>query len=554
MDVALLWIEGYAALLFGVATAVALEKRVDRGPLRLLLIVGLVGVSILLAMMLFGTLGISITLQQPKAIAFYGAGLAALITGGALILRRGLRAEAPGLPVRAADWSWRALAIACAAAASLFGTTLHYMRIAADQQVSAGLADLRELMHQLEPPVPTLLNSAPLYEEAYPHLLRMDDVPGARAAFEQLDASAAPTAAQAFAGPLVQWLDKNRVALELAEAATRRPAYASLEEANFTRLLLDRSSRIAKVADLEISQPRPDARVVGHLTGRGRIAALLEVRALQHAASGQRGLAAEDVNTLYAMLRHHGDRAGPLNTDHILEMLLAQPGWTEAELAALDIRPGSSLKHHLQVLLTSAELNGLSEWAYWSNPRFALMPDSRWASIGVSPLNLLFSLTSVLTVGNALEHLRANYDALWKAIYAPPAERLAAFDTHALAARQERLDGFDWQLLRVRFNEIMRDAAGSSVAGTGLAVARFRLQHGRAPLTLDELVPEFLPEVPADPFTGAPLHYKLEGSAALVYSVGPDARDDGGKPIGPADNGLVQTGDIPFRVPLEPAH
>lgn len=41
-----------------------------------------------------------------------------------------------------------------------------------------------------------------------------------------------------------------------------------------------------------------------------------------------------------------------------------------------------------------------------------------------------------------------------------------------------------------------------------LAAERFLRDHGRPPATLEELVPEYLPEVPRNPFTGDPL--KLE--------------------------------------------
>lgn len=50
-----------------------------------------------------------------------------------------------------------------------------------------------------------------------------------------------------------------------------------------------------------------------------------------------------------------------------------------------------------------------------------------------------------------------------------------------------------------------------------IAAERFRLQHGRFPATLDELVPAFLPEPPLDPFTSAPLHY-LPGTLPRFYS------------------------------------
>jgi len=45
---------------------------------------------------------------------------------------------------------------------------------------------------------------------------------------------------------------------------------------------------------------------------------------------------------------------------------------------------------------------------------------------------------------------------------------------------------------------------------------------------LDVLVPEFLPQVPLDPFTGRPLGCIRSAERVAVYSVGPDLQDGGG--------------------------
>lgn len=93
--------------------------------------------------------------------------------------------------------------------------------------------------------------------------------------------------------------------------------------------------------------------------------------------------------------------------------------------------------------------------------------------------------------------------------------------------------------------------AQQRAALAGLAIERFRLQHaGRSPETLDKLVPEFLAEVPRDPFDSQPLRYKRLSNGYRVYSVGRNGVDDHGVPpqnpsIGwPAQN----DGDIVFAV------
>ena len=63
---------------------------------------------------------------------------------------------------------------------------------------------------------------------------------------------------------------------------------------------------------------------------------------------------------------------------------------------------------------------------------------------------------------------------------------------------------------------------------TALAVERHRLANGRAPEDLAALIPAFLPEVPDDPFDGAPLLYRLGEAGYAVYSIGENRKDDGG--------------------------
>lgn len=63
-----------------------------------------------------------------------------------------------------------------------------------------------------------------------------------------------------------------------------------------------------------------------------------------------------------------------------------------------------------------------------------------------------------------------------------------------------------------------------------IALDRHRLQYGSLPDTLDALAPSFLPRVPHDVVSGGALHYRRgPGDGFLLYSVGWNGRDDGGK-------------------------
>jgi hypothetical protein len=83
-------------------------------------------------------------------------------------------------------------------------------------------------------------------------------------------------------------------------------------------------------------------------------------------------------------------------------------------------------------------------------------------------------------------------------------------------------------------------------ASAMLAVERFRLARGRWPETLNELVPGYLTGVPADPFDGKPLRYRRLGDGVVIYSIGPDGKDDGGN-LSPA-LGRAEGPDLGFRL------
>ena len=64
----------------------------------------------------------------------------------------------------------------------------------------------------------------------------------------------------------------------------------------------------------------------------------------------------------------------------------------------------------------------------------------------------------------------------------------------------------------------------------GIALEVFRREHGKYPESLSDLVPQLLPEIPADRITGDPVRFRIVDSRPLVYSVGADRKDDGGRP------------------------
>lgn len=83
-------------------------------------------------------------------------------------------------------------------------------------------------------------------------------------------------------------------------------------------------------------------------------------------------------------------------------------------------------------------------------------------------------------------------------------------------------------------------------AQTGLAVERYRVEHQQLPKTLADLIPQYLPSVPLDPYMNAPLRYLVTSTGFRVYSLGDNQADDQG--LGRNSGGNSSTDDIAFML------
>lgn len=82
---------------------------------------------------------------------------------------------------------------------------------------------------------------------------------------------------------------------------------------------------------------------------------------------------------------------------------------------------------------------------------------------------------------------------------------------------------------RLAQNE-MEVLAKLRTAQTAMAVVRWRQAHDQnLPQSLSDLMPDFLAAIPTDPFDDQPVRYRKLARGYVVYSIGPDFTDDGGK-------------------------
>jgi hypothetical protein len=96
----------------------------------------------------------------------------------------------------------------------------------------------------------------------------------------------------------------------------------------------------------------------------------------------------------------------------------------------------------------------------------------------------------------------------------------------------------------------IRTIAHLRTTDVALAVRRYRLGADKLPDKLADLVPAYLEAVPKDPFDGNDLRYTILEPGFVVYSIGEDLSDDGGKERPPRSKmtGESRNWDVTFIV------
>jgi len=126
--------------------------------------------------------------------------------------------------------------------------------------------------------------------------------------------------------------------------------------------------------------------------------------------------------------------------------------------------------------------------------------------------------------------------ALLEATKLPSVRRLARFQELSDEADERppsfRLDLLGTWAMAPLYRVAQIDARVSAyldLARTALAIERYRLATGKVPERLEELIPQYLREVPVDPFDGSPIRYRRADRGYLLYSIDLDGQDNTGR-------------------------
>jgi hypothetical protein len=106
----------------------------------------------------------------------------------------------------------------------------------------------------------------------------------------------------------------------------------------------------------------------------------------------------------------------------------------------------------------------------------------------------------------------------------------------AAFGEEVRSGGSRWMVMKLLMPSLGRsqmafamDRARCRAIATACAAERFRRVRGRSPTSAEEMVPDFLAEVPRDDWSSAPIRMAGDGASFRIWSVGQNRRDDGGR-------------------------
>ena len=171
--------------------------------------------------------------------------------------------------------------------------------------------------------------------------------------------------------------------------------------------------------------------------------------------------------------------------------------------------------------------------ATYSFPRIGddeSLHDDFWAPI---------SMTIAMNRQVAEEQIAEVYRRIDKNVATPPWRREEISREELVGPLQTRVMGFPRNpvglfasnCIWIEVRDIDTSVITQNTTLTALALNLFKVENGRWPDHLDELVPKYLKSIPLDPNDGQPLRYKLTATGPLLYSIGPDHHDDGGRPM-----------------------
>jgi hypothetical protein len=465
----------------------------------------------------------------------------ALAVGSAVVLVLGLRRTSPeGTPAGRA-WPRARLAVALLAFLVVDYITFTNLDMAVKVEMAAVRAEAGSRALALSPPrVPDHDNAALVYQQAFEVLTPREKVP---AQLRDL------------------WFPPNRedsTALRLDPKSDELKKFLAAQQRGLTLL-----RKAAAMPSCWFAHDYHDGfdMLLPELDRMRYGAGLLVLEALVKAHDGNSRAALLDLALVFRMARHLNDptlitfmvsRAIERDGTRALEEVLARGAIRAEDLAGL---LGEPVRHSRRELLRILRMEEAA-----ASSLFAALGEAsstpRWLAehageptlsnrIGMWVLNSSFY--RVFFLSDDLAAYRRAMRRFQEAAAHPYPQALRELDRveKAFLVHQGGI------ITRLVMPTVMRCTRLAAMADSyhelrrlALAVTAYRLKTGKFPQRIDQLVPDHLAQVPLDPFDGQPLRLKHDGKDLLMYSIGPDLRDDGGAALDPKS----REGDLVFRL------
>jgi len=276
------------------------------------------------------------------------------------------------------------------------------------------------------------------------------------------------------------------------------------------------------------------------LRGIKSMARLLAIQALYRAENGHAPSAVDSVKSVFAVARSIAQEPMVVSQFTRMSSLLLAAKTVERMLNTVELTDQQLAQLH-DVILSAEQFSGLTR--AFAGERCQILGVLREPALYIDSLNsgggmrlrpAALRARKVLGLldisATAYLDVMASY---MEAVQRPEHQRIAAanaIQNQDGPARKGRplLACLMGSFARVFVVDVAR-IARLRAARVALAAERYRLAQGSLPDTLSDLLPAYLDALPNDPYDGKHLRYKRFDKGYVLYCIGQDANDDGGK-------------------------
>jgi len=529
MGFAILWLASLSSGVILVAIAMAQGSRMREGRLA-------TGLPFIAALVPFGLGAVATVIAQllhtqglrPSYLAYALSWTTASVIGAGCVIHFGSRRPSETVPMRAARWPRGIIAGALAGTVATYVVTLLVMDIDARCDLEEVRAEAIRLAESVAPaPVPDERNALPIYKRAFKLMGNWSDD---REKFRWLARMTDRRTADVTTDEAAEFLREHAEVIRLLHEAAALPEY--------------HLARRYVPIDFEGE--------ISALTHFRNAANLLTLDARRKASDGDMRGGLRDVASGWAMARH----------------ITKAPTLIDCMIA---VAADSTVTGSVQDVIALGTVRRADLAGFPLEPKLSFV-DSHAKAWQMEAAMMLHTVAAprVWEIKGARYGHRGGVH--WRVFIAPGL--VALMQEEVALARgvvskpyymsRERFDEIDDQVqedysvntllpfaqmptVRPVLQGVAETEARHRLAVLGIAAACFRTEEGRYPDKLQELIPDYISAIPVDPFDGKPLRMSPEGDGLILYSVGMNGKDEGGRDESWSHGGTGGA-DISFRL------